>query len=210
MIKILIADDHILIREGFKKIIDREIDLSVVGEAQNSREVLEFVKQKECDVIVLDISMPGRSGLDVLKELKAINPRINVLILSMHPEERFAIRALKAGASGYITKESAPAELVKAIRKVADGRKYVSETVAEDLTSALVSDKGRALHESLSDREFQVLRLIGLGKTVHDIADELSLSPSTINTYRARILDKMNMRSNVELIHYVIQNKLID
>ena len=184
--------------------------MSVAGEAKNAAEVLDFLREKECDVIVLDINMPGKSGLDLLKELKDMNTKIKVLILSMHPEDRFAVRALKTGASGYITKESAPEELVKAIHKVYDGRRYVSNSLAEKLAFDLEAGSEKALHEKLSDREFQVMQLIGTGKTIIEIADALSLSHSTVNTYRQRILEKMDMRSNAELIYYVIKNNLVD
>lgn len=210
MIKVLIADDHILIREGLKKILDREIDLEVVAEAEKAAEVFEFLKNNECDVVILDIGLPDQNGLDVLKDLRMMYKDIKVLILSMHPEDRFAIRALKAGALGYITKESASSELVKAIRKVVQGRKYVSETLAEQLALGVGADTSKPLHERLSDREFQVFCMIGQGRTVHEIADSLSLSISTINTYRVRILEKMKMGSNLEIIHYTIQNNLVD
>lgn len=184
--------------------------MCLVAEAQNGAEVLDFVRESECDVIVLDINMPGRSGLDLLRELKDRFPRVKVLILSMNPEDRFAIRALKAGASGYITKESAPDELVKAIRKVYDGGKYVSHTLAEKLAFRLDEAHDKPLHENLSDREFQVLQRMGEGKTLHEIAEELSLGLSTISTYRTRILEKMNLRSSAEIIHYAIKNHLVD
>ena len=210
MIKIFIADDHLLIREGFKKIIDKEVDMTVIGEAQNAAEVHEFLNSEECDVIVLDINMPGKNGLVLLAELKDMNLKSKVLVLSMHPEDRFAVRALKLGAFGYITKESAPDELIKAIHKVNEGRKYVSSILAEKLAFEIGSDSDKALHEKLSDREFQILQMIGMGKTITMIADELSLSQSTVNTYRQRILEKMNMHSNAELIHYAIKNNLVD
>jgi len=210
MIRVLIADDHSLIREGFKKIISREVDLKVVGEAQNSNEVLQFLSRNECDVIVLDISMPEKSGLDLLSELGEYYGRIAVLILSMHPEERFAIRALKAGASGYITKERAPEELVQAIRKIYKGGKYITSTLAEKLAMNIGRDAEKLPHERLSNREFQVFLSLAMGKPVAEIAKELFLSQSTINTYRARIFDKMNMNNHSELIHYAIRNKLID
>ena len=210
MIKVMIADDHILIREGLKKILDREMDLEVVAEAQNAEEIFDHLKDNLCDVVILDISLPDKNGLDVLKDIRAMYPKVNVLIQSMHPEDRFAIRALKAGALGYITKESAPSELVKAIRKVINGRKYVSEQLAEQLAFSVGSNTNKPNHEKLSDREFQVFCMIGEGKTVQDISKTLSLSVSTINTYRVRIMEKMNMSSNLEIIHYSVQNKLVD
>ena len=172
--------------------------------------MLEHVWKQEWDVIVLDISMPGRSGLDVLKELKQARPKIHVLMLSMHSEDQFAVRVLRAGASGYMTKDSAPEELVGAIKKILHGGKYVSPSLAEKLAFALVPDTDKPPHESLSDREYEVLRLIAAGKTVSEIADQLSLSVKTISTYRARILEKMNMRTNAELTHYAIQHHLAE
>ncbi|HSP06032.1 MAG TPA: response regulator transcription factor [Acidobacteriota bacterium] len=210
MLRILIGDDHALIREGLKKILKAAQDIAVVSEAQNAREVIEEVKKQELDVVILDISLPGKSGLELLKDLKQDYPRLPVLILSMHPEDRFAVRALKAGAAGYVTKESAVEELVKAIRKVVQGRKYVSPALAEKLAFDLETDTGKAPHENLSDREYQVLCLIAVGKSVREIAGELFLSISTVNTYRARILEKMNMKTDAELIRYAVQNQLVD
>ena len=210
MIKILIADDHQLIREGLKKILKEEHDMSVVGEGGNAEQVFKLVRENDLDVVLLDISMPGRSGLEVLKELKHTHPKLPVLMLSMHPEDRFAVRSLKAGASGYITKESAGEELVSAIRKVVGGGKYISMFLAEKLAFGLDADSGRPPHEALSDREFQVMTMISSGKKMTEIAEELSLSIRTVNTYRARILEKMQMKNNAELIHYAIQHGLVD
>jgi two-component system invasion response regulator UvrY len=210
MIKILIADDHVLIREGLRKILKEAPDMSVVSEAQNAREVFERLKEDNPDVVVLDISLPGKSGLEILKDLKQEKPDLPVLILSMHPEDRFAVRALKAGAAGYVTKESAAQDLIKAIRKVVQGRKYVSASLAEKLAFDLESSTGKPLHESLSDREYQVLCMIAAGKTVKEISGELFLSISTVNTYRARILEKMGMKTDADLIRYSIENQLID
>jgi len=210
MIRILIADDHSLIREGFKKFIDREVDMAVVGEAQNAAQVYEFLENNECDVIVLDINMPGKSGMDLLAELKELNLNIKILILSMHPEDRFAVRALKLGASGYLTKESAPEELIKAIQKIHSGGKYVSQNLAEKLASDLDEAGDQAPHEKLSDREYQVLCLLGAGKTAQEISEKLCISLSTVNTYRSRVLEKMNLSSNAEIIRYAIKNNLVD
>ncbi|HYA85966.1 MAG TPA: response regulator transcription factor [Nitrospirota bacterium] len=210
MIRILIADDHAIVRKGLKQILAETSDMVVTGEASNGYEVLEKVRNGHFDVLLLDISMPGRSGLDILKELKAERPKLPVLVLSMYPEEQYAIRVLKAGASGYLTKESAPDELVVALRKVAQGKKYVSPSLAEKLAFDLEMDTTKPLHEMLSDREYQVLCMVASGKTVGEIAENLSLSAKTISTYRARILDKMNMKNNAELTHYAIQNKLVD
>jgi len=209
-IKILIADDHSLIREGLKKILKGASDMKVTAEAQNSQEVLEQVRKTSLDLVVLDISFPGRSGLEILKDLKQEFPKLPVLILSMHPEDRFATRSLMAGASGYLTKDCAAEELIHAIRRVVGGRKYVSASLSEQLASRLETDAGKPLHETLSNREYQVLCMIALGKTAKDLAQELSLSVNTVNTYRARILEKMKMTKNAELIRYALQNRLVE
>lgn len=209
MIRILIADDHAIVRRGLKQILAEESGMTVAGEAQNAQEVMDLVRKQAWDVLVLDIAMPGRGGLDVLKEIKPEYPQLPVLILSMHPEDQYAVRALKAGAAGYLTKESAPEELVKAIRKVLAGGKYVSTSLAEKLALALDTDTKKTPHETLSDREYQVMCLIASGKTVGEIADELSLSVKTISTYRARILEKMNLKSNAALTHYAVQQRLV-
>jgi two-component system, NarL family, invasion response regulator UvrY len=209
MIRILIVDDHTVVRRGLKQILSEESDMSVVGEAHNAQEMLTLVRKQQCDVVVADISMPGRSGLDVLKELKQDRPKLPVLVLSMHPEDQYAVRALKLGASGYMTKESAPEELVKAIRKVVSGGRYVSPSLAEKLALDLAVDTDRSPHETLSEREHQVFSMIARGKTVKEIADELALSVKTISTYRTRILEKMAMKNNAELIHYAISNRLV-
>jgi len=207
MIRILIADDHPIVRQGLKQIISEEPAMQVLGEAQNSQEVLELVRKKNWDVVVLDITMPGRSGLDVLKELKTHRPRLPILILSVHPEDQYALRVLKAGASGYLTKESAPDVLVTAIRKVVAGRRYISATLAEKLAGELVGEPG-PVHERLSDREFQIMCMIARGKSLKEIAGELFLSPKTVSTYRGRILEKMAMASNAELTRYLIEHHL--
>jgi DNA-binding NarL/FixJ family response regulator len=209
MLKILIADDHPILRQGIKQIIEEAPDMEVTGEASNGAEVLTKVYNNSFDIIVLDITMPGRSGLEALKQLKKEKPKTPVIILSMHPEEQYAVRALKAGASGYLTKASAPEELVTAIRKVAQGGKYISATLAEILASDLGADSKKQPHETLSNREYQVLCMISSGKTLTGIAEELCLSIKTIGTYRSRILAKMNMRNNAELIHYAFKNHLV-
>jgi two-component system invasion response regulator UvrY len=209
-IKILIADDHVLIREGLKKILKEASDIKVVSEAENADQVFEQVKANDLDVVVLDISFPGKSGLEILKDLKEEYPKLPVLILSMHPEDRFATRSFKAGAAGYITKDCAAEELIHAIRKVVESRKYVSSSLAEKLAFNLETDYGRPLHESLSDREYQVLCMIAMGKTLKEIAEELALSINTVNTYRARILTKMKMTKDAELIRYALQNRLVE
>jgi len=210
LIKILIADDHRIVREGLKQILAETQDMIVTDEANNTQEVLKKVWDNDFDVLLLDISMPGRSGLDILKQLKSDRPKLSVLVLSMYSEEQYALRALRAGASGYLTKESAPDELIDAIRKVSTGRKYISPSVAERLAFSLESGDERPPQETLSDREFQVMCMIASGKTIKSIADELSLSVKTVSTYRARILEKMRMKNNSELTHYAIQNKLVE
>jgi len=210
MIKILIADDHPVVRKGLREIIEETSDMKVADEASNGQEVLAKVFKKDFDVVLLDISMPGRSGLDILKELKSQLPKLAVLVLSIHPEEQYAVQVLKAGASGYLTKKSAPEELVTALRKVSTGGKYVSPSLAEKLASALETGIEKPPHETLSAREYEVMRKIALGKTVNEIAGELFLSPKTISTYRSRILEKMGIKNNAELIRYAIKNRLVD
>lgn len=210
MIRIFIADDHAVVREGLKQIVAQHPEMLVAGEAANGYEALEKVRKEKYDVVVLDISMPGLSGLDVLKQLKSEMPSMPVLILSMHSEEQFAVRTLKAGASGYLTKESAPEELVSAILRISKGRKYISTSLAEKLALELESDREKPLHHSLSDREYQVLCLIASGKRVKEIAEQLHLSEKTVSTYRARILEKMGMKTNAELIRYAIKNGLLE
>ncbi len=208
MIKILIADDHPVVREGFKQIISKADDLLVEAEALSGFEVVELVNKKDFDVVVLDLSMPGKDGLEVLKDLKAIKPSLPVLILSMHPEEQVALRTFKSGAAGYLNKESAPGELVNAIRKIHSGGKYVSPALAEKLVANL-DKKEEEPHESLSDREFQVFRLIASGMDVDEIAEELFVSVKTVRTYRDRILEKLQLKNNVEIAHYAIKHKLV-
>jgi DNA-binding NarL/FixJ family response regulator len=210
MIRILIADDHAIVREGLKEILVRDLGKVVCGEAENAQQVLELVRKQSWDLVILDVSMPGRSGLDVLGDLKKAKPRLPVLILSMHPEDQLGKRALKAGASGYMNKEGAPEELIAAVRKVLAGRLYVSPALAEKLALELSEGRERPLHETLSNREFEVLRMIAMGKTVTEIAAELHLSVSTVSTYRARILQKMNMKTTSELIRYALRNHLVD
>jgi two-component system invasion response regulator UvrY len=210
MIKILIADDHAIVREGLKQIISETPDMAVVAEASNGEDVLEKVSVNKYDVILLDISMPGRSGLDILRQLKIEKPKLPIMMLSVHPEEQYAVRALRAGASGYLTKESAPDELIAAIRKISQGRKYVSSSLAEKLAYELGIDVKKLRHEVLSDREFQVMCMFASGKTVKEIAAELSISIPTIRTYRIRILEKMKMKNIAEIIHYAVKQGLVD
>ena len=199
-----------MVRHGLKQILADEFKRATFGEARNAQEALDLVWKENWDVAILDITMPGRSGLDVLREIKKSKPRLPVLVLSMHPENQFAVRVLKRGASGYMTKESAPVELVGAVKKVMAGGRYVSTSLAEKLATYLSGDLQKAPQELLSDREFQVLRLIASGKIVSEIARELSLSVKTISTYRSRILEKMGLRNNAELMHYAMQHQLVE
>jgi DNA-binding NarL/FixJ family response regulator len=209
MIRILVADDHAVVRQGVKQILADVSDMAVKDESQNGSETLEKVLQNDYDVVLLDISMPGRSGLEILEDIKNQRPKLAVLILSMHPEEQYAVRALRAGASGYLTKASAPQELIGAIRKVAGGGKYVTSSLAEKLADEIEIDTEKLPHERLSNREHQVMLMLAEGKSVSDIADELCLSVKTISTYRTRIMDKMGMKKNAELTLYAVHNKLI-
>lgn len=210
MIRILAVDDHAVVRDGIKRIFEGRAEAAVFGEAANAIEALDLVRGQEWDVVVLDITLGDRSGIDVVKELKLIQPKLPVLILSMHSEAQFARRAFKAGASGYITKDSQPDDLANAIKKVAGGGRYVSPALAEMLVLNFDSGADKAPHETLSDREFEIMRLIGSGKTVGEIAELLARSVKTISTHRTRILEKMGMRTNAEITYYVVQNDLIE
>lgn len=210
MIKVLIGDDHAILRGGLKEILMRGLDGVMCGEAENGQQVLEHVQSGDWDLVILDITMPGRGGLDVLTLLKTLRPKLPVLVLSMHPEDQYGKRVLKAGASGYMNKESAPEELITAVRRLLAGGRYVSPALAEVLASDLSGDGGQDALERLSDREFEVLRRIASGKTVSQIADELHLSVPTVSTYRARILEKMNLSTTAELIHYALRNHLVE
>src|SRR5947208_10032508 len=207
--RILIADDHAVVRHGLKQILADEFKRAEFGEARNGQEVLNHVWKERWDGIVLDITMPGRGGLEVLKEIKKSKPKIPVLVLSMHPEDQFAVRVLKAGASGYMTKETAPEELVGAIRKILAGGRHISSSLAEIMAAYLTVKTEKPPHELLSNREFQVLRQIASGRTVSEIARELSLSVRTVSTYRTRILEKMGLKTNAELTHYAFQTQLV-
>jgi two-component system invasion response regulator UvrY len=208
--RILIADDHAILRRGLKEILARELAGAVYGEVENAQQVLDEIQKREWDVVILDVTMPGRSGLDVLRDLRALRPKLPVLVLSMHPENQYGKRVLKAGAAGYLNKDAAPEELVKAIRKVMSGGRYVSAALAETLAWDLGTNAERPVHEILSDRELEVLRILASGKTVSQIAEDLHLSVNTVSTYRARILEKMNMATTAELMRYALQNHLVD
>lgn len=208
--KILITDDHAVLRRGLRQILEDGFGKIQFGEAANAGEAIAAVAREHWDLVVLDITMPGRSGLDALKEIKTIKPNMRVLVLSVHSEDQFAVRVLKAGASGFLNKDSAPEELVKAVRKVVAGGRYVSASLAEKLAFNLDHPSDELPHQKLSDREFQVLRMIGSGKTVSEIAEELGLSVKTVSTYRARILEKMKLNTNAELTRYSFENKLVE
>lgn len=210
MTRILIADDHTLFREGLKHIMAEYPELVVADEASNGTEVLDKIWNNDYDMVLLDITMPGMTGLEALKQLKNEKPKLPVLVLSMHPEEQYAVRVIRAGASGYLRKESAPDELITAIRQISQGRKYITPSLAEKLAFEVEADSDKAPHDILSDREYQVLRMIAEGKTVKYIAKELSLSAKTVSTYRARIMEKMKMKTNAELMHYVMKHRLVD
>lgn len=208
--KIVIVDDHELVREGLKKVLLKESGIQLVGEASNALELFKLLEETEVDLVVLDITMPGRSGLDIISEIKNLNDNIRILILSMHPEERFALRALKAGASGYLSKEAAARELVSAIRKIMSGGRYISAALADHLVRNLDKEPGKLPHETLSNREFEIFRLIAKGKSVGQIAEELILSVNTITSYRSRMMEKMTFSSNAEIVRYAIEHNLID
>jgi two-component system invasion response regulator UvrY len=209
IIKVIITDDHAILRDGLKQILSETDDIHVIAEAENATEAIMIARKKPADVMVLDISLPDRNGVEALKILKKENPGLAVLMLSMHKEDQYAIRALKAGASGYLTKQGASSELVLAIRTIAKGKKYLSTSVAESLANHL-GDEEKPLHETLSDREFQTLSMIASGMTVGDIAEKLCLSVKTVSVYRARLLEKMHLHNNSEITHYAIKNHLID
>jgi len=207
--RIVIADDHPVVRRGLRAIVEEALRPAEVDEAGNVAELLTLVRKREPDVVLLDIAMPGRSGLEALKELRGEHPRIPMLVLSIHSEDEFAVRSIRAGASGYLTKDSAPEELVDAIRTVVAGRRYLTPSVAERLASAVETDTKEAPHEMLSDREFHVLRMLAAGKTNGEVAGELALSAKTVSTYRTRTLRKMGMRTNAELAQYAVRHGLV-
>jgi two-component system, NarL family, invasion response regulator UvrY len=210
MIRIILVDDHSVVRKGLRQIIEETPDLVVVDDVSSGFELLDKVRTNQFDVVLLDISMPGKDGLDTLKDLKHEKPDLPVLIFTMYPEEQYAVRVLKAGAAGYLNKDCEPEQLIDAIRKVAKGRKYISPYLAEILASNLEPGGEAPMHETLSDREFQVMCLIASGRTITEIAKELCLSINTISTYRIRILEKMNLKNNAELTHYALKNRLVE
>ena len=210
MINILIVDDHLIVREGIKRIIDDTQDIKIVAEASNGQEAMDLICENKYDMILLDISMPGLNGLQTLKLIKKYNNKLSVLMLSMHSEEQYAMRSMKAGASGYMTKDTASNQLVKAIRKINNGRKFISTEVAELLATDLYHEEEKDPHENLSDREFEILKMIAKGLTTRAMAAELIISPKTVSTFRGRILDKLDLHNNSDLIHYVIDYKLDD
>jgi DNA-binding NarL/FixJ family response regulator len=210
MIRILIADDHTIVRQGVKQLLSEERDFVVAAEAANGLEVLKKLREQPFDVLLMDMSMPGRNGIDLIKQVKAEKPKLAILVLSMHQEKQYAVRALKAGAQGYLTKESAPAQLVSAIRKIARGGMFISDGVAERLALELGGNHDAAPHTLLSDREYQIFTMIVSGAPIGGIADELSLSVKTVSTHKTRILQKMRMSSSAELIHYAIRHQLVE
>ena len=210
MVRVLVADDHAVVRQGLKQILADTFGMKVVAEASDGATVLERLRGAEVDVVVLDLSMPGMSGVEVIKQIRREYPSVYVLVLSMHSEDQYAVRVMRAGASGYLTKESAPGELVAALRRVADGHKYVSGSLAEKLAIGLERGADREPHETLSDREYEVLRRLAAGQTVGQIATELALSPKTVSTFRSRLMRKMNMHNNAEVIRYAISHGLFD
>ncbi len=209
MINILIVDDHAIVRMGLSKIIEFNKEMVVNAQASSAEEALNIMMSRKFDVVILDISLPGRSGLDIIKDILAIQPKVKIIILSMFKENQFAVRSFKAGASGYLTKEMAPDEIVNAIQRVSNGGKYISSGFASLLLDEMIGTTDRALHETLSDRELEVFRLIATGKSITEIASSLSLSDRTVSTYRARILEKMDMRNNADIIHYAIRHNLL-
>jgi len=210
MIEILLVDDHAIVREGLRRIIDDTIGITISAEASTGQEALDLIWKEKYDLVILDISMPGKNGLQTLKEIKKHDAKLPVLMLSMHAEKQYAMRAIKAGASGYLTKESASEQLVRAIRKIFDGRKYISPGVAELLVTDIYHDEDKELHEYLSDREFEIFKLIVRGDAAKIIAENLSISDKTVSTYRSRILKKMNLKNTVDLVHYAIENNISD
>ena len=209
MLRILIADDHTVVRKGLRQILLEEFLAAHIVEVSDADELFKCVLKDEWDVVITDISMPGRSGLEVVQQIREHYPKLPILVLSVHPEDQYAIRVIRAGASGYLNKDSASEELVKAVHRVLLGKKYITPSLAEQLADSLDQDASRPLHEHLSDREFEVLKLLAAGMAVADIAAKLGLSPTTVSTYRGRVLEKLNAKSNADLTRYALENKLI-
>ncbi len=210
MINILVVDDHALIRKGLKMLLEENLDFKVKGEAETGTQAVQMVREQHFDLVLLDISLPDKHGMDVLKQLKLEQPGIKVIVLSMHPEEQYGVRALKAGAVGYINKQSAPESLVGAIQQVISGKKYISGTLAEQLLNNLIGESQELLHQSLSNREYQTLCLMSSGNSLTEISEIMMLSPKTVSVYRARMLEKMNFKNNAEAVHYAIAHHLVD
>lgn len=210
MIRVLVADDHAVVRRGVVQILAESPHIVVAGEASCGSEVLRAVRENDYDIVLLDIAMPGGSGLEVLKELQSLKPDVQVLILSMYPEKQYALRALKAGAAGYLTKDSAPDELIEAIERISQGNKYITRSLAQEMASELGGKAGKELHEALSDREYQVMCLLAAGKSVSEIATQLSLSVKTVSTYRTRILEKLDLKTTAEIMHYALARGLVE
>lgn len=210
MIRLAIADDHAIVRRGMRQIVAEGGDIEIVGEAADYGELSALLRRHACDVLLLDIAMPGKNGIEILKSVRAQYPRLRVLVLSMYPEELYALRALRAGAAGYLTKSSAPEKLLEAIRQVAAGRRFITPQLAEALAERIAEPAERPLHESLTDREFQVLRLLAAGRRLSEVAAELALSPKTVSVYRARVLEKLRVRTNAELARYAVEHGLIE
>ncbi|HEX3344602.1 MAG TPA: response regulator transcription factor [Polyangiaceae bacterium] len=210
MIKVLVADDHAIVRRGLRQILAETEDIMIGGEAATAQEVLDLVRRERWNAVILDIGLPGAQGLGLLAEIRKERPELPMLVLTVHSEEQYAVRAIKAGAAGFLTKESAPEKLIEAVRKVAGGGRYVSAELAENLASFLAGETAGAPHERLSDREFEIMKMLGSGKTVSEVARALSLSVKTVSTHRTRILKKMGMKTNAELTHYAVRGRLVD
>lgn len=210
MINILVVDDHTLIRKGLKMLLEDSPDYQITGEAESGMQAIKMVRERHYDLVLLDISLPDKHGIDVLKQLKAENPDLKIIVLSMYPEDQFGVRALKAGAVGYINKQSAPEKLIGAIQHVMSGKKYISETLAEQLLSNVIGESQELMHQSLSNREYQTLCLMASGKSLTEISEIMLLSPKTVSVYRARMLEKMGFKNNAEAIHYAIKHHLVD
>ena len=210
MIQVVIVDDHAILRRGLHQIITENTDMSVTGEAENSAQAMRLLREQACDVVLLDISLPDRNGIETLNLIRKEFPRLHVLMLSMHPEDQYAVRAIRAGAAGYLTKQGAPSQLVSAIRQVMQGRKYVTPAVAEALAKSIAFDSDTPPHQTLSIREYQTFCMIASGKTLTEMAKQMSLSAKTVSVYRSRVLEKMHMKNNAELTHYAIKNQIVE